>query len=318
MADLPPYPGTPRWVKVSGIVVGVLVLLVVIIVFTGIGGPHGPGRHASPGEAGGHGGWGLLMLLGVLVAATVALNWGWLVDRGWRWWPRTAPAPMTMTPGIRKLVLAAHVTSSVGSLGAVAVFLALAVVGLTSQDGEMVRAACVANEFIAWYIILPLILAALLVGVIQSLGTQWGLFRHYWILVKFLLTAGATIVLLLHMEAVSRMSDLAAEAIFSSTDFRALRIQLVVHAAGGLMVLLAATTLSVYKPWGLTAYGRRKQHEWRKVSQTDLLSYPDSSSAPDQGFTTTTPRWVYVVGIHAIGLALLFVVLHLTGVSLRH
>lgn len=53
MADLPPYPGTPRWVKVSGIVVGVLVLLVVIVLVTGLGGPHGPGRHTWSGDAGG-------------------------------------------------------------------------------------------------------------------------------------------------------------------------------------------------------------------------------------------------------------------------
>ncbi|MGH7931484.1 MAG: hypothetical protein ACREQV_27265 [Candidatus Binatia bacterium] len=96
-------------------------------------------------------------------------------------------------------------------------------------------------------------------------------------------------------------------------DFRALQIQLVVHAAGGLLALLAATILSVYKPWGMTSYGRRKQQERRKVSQADLLSYPDTSVGSDQGSTTSAPRWVYVVGIHAIGLALLFVVLHLAG-----
>src|SRR3546814_9163527 len=68
MAEVPPYPGAPRWVKVSGIVIGVLILLLGIIVFTGVGGEdHGPGRHGSPGEAGGRGGGGgLPMLLGVL------------------------------------------------------------------------------------------------------------------------------------------------------------------------------------------------------------------------------------------------------------
>ena len=53
MADRPPYPGTPRWVKVFGIIILVLVLLVVIIVFTGVGGEHGPGRHAPSGDTGG-------------------------------------------------------------------------------------------------------------------------------------------------------------------------------------------------------------------------------------------------------------------------
>ena len=49
------YPGTPRWVKVSGIVVLVLVLLVVIVMVAG-GGQHGPGRHLPSGSPGGPGG----------------------------------------------------------------------------------------------------------------------------------------------------------------------------------------------------------------------------------------------------------------------
>jgi hypothetical protein len=48
-ADPPPYPGTPRWVKVSGFVAGVLVLLVSILFYTAVGGPHGPGRHMQSG-----------------------------------------------------------------------------------------------------------------------------------------------------------------------------------------------------------------------------------------------------------------------------
>jgi hypothetical protein len=224
---------------------------------------------------------------------------------------------MTMTHRLRKFVLTAHITFSVGWLGAVVAYLALAVAGVISHDVSMVRAAYLSLELLGWFVIVPFSLAALLTGLVQSLGTPWGLFRHYWILVKFLLTTAATIVLLGHMPAVSRMSGVAAETALSSGDFCALRIQLVVHAAGGLVVLLAATTLSVYKPWGMTPYGRRKQDERRTVSQADLLSYPDASVRPGRGFTTTTPRWVYVVGIHAIGLVLLFVVLHLAGVGPR-
>jgi hypothetical protein len=224
---------------------------------------------------------------------------------------------MTMTPRINKFVLTAHITFSVGWLGAVVVYLALAIAGLISADAQMVRAAYLSMELIGWFVIVPFSLAALLTGLVQSLGTPWGLFRHYWILVKFLLTTGAAAVLLRHMPAVSRMSGVAAETALSGTDFRALRIQLMVHAAGGLLVLLAATTLSVYKPWGMTPYGRRKQHERRKAPRADLLTYPDASVAADRGFNTGAPRWAYVVGIHAIGLVLLFVVLHLTGVGPR-
>jgi hypothetical protein len=52
MANRPPYPGTPRWVKVFGIVVIVVVLLVVAMMMF-VGGEHGPGRHAPSGDAGG-------------------------------------------------------------------------------------------------------------------------------------------------------------------------------------------------------------------------------------------------------------------------
>ena len=224
-----------------------------------------------------------------------------------------------MTPRLRKFAFTAHITISIGWLGAVVAYLALAIAGLTSQDAQTVRATYLSMELIGWLVIVPFSLVALFTGLVQSLGTQWGLFRHYWILVKFLLTTVATGVLLWHMQVVSRMSDLAIETILSSADFRALRIQLVVHAAGGLLVLLAVTMLSVYKPWGMTSYGLGRAYEQRKLSQADLFSYPDPIVRPDQeGSITIAPRWLYVVGIHAIGLVLLFAVLHLTGVVPRH
>src|ERR1700739_4132295 len=116
-----------------------------------------------------------------------------------------------MTPGFRKLNLTAHVTSSVGWLGAVACFLVLSVVGLISHDAETVRGTYLAMNLIGQYIMVPLSVAALLTGVVHSLGTEWGLFRYYWVLAKFALTIGATILLLVHQfkavaEAARRVS----------------------------------------------------------------------------------------------------------------
>jgi hypothetical protein len=51
MAELPPYPGAPRWAKVFGIIALVVVLLFVILLFTRGPGGHGPGRH-MPSESG--------------------------------------------------------------------------------------------------------------------------------------------------------------------------------------------------------------------------------------------------------------------------
>jgi hypothetical protein len=171
---------------------------------------------------------------------------------------------MIMTSGLRKFVLTAHVTSSVGWLGAVVAYLALAVAALTSQDAQTVRAAWIAMELTGWFVIVPLALASVLIGVVNALGTPWGLFRHYWVLAKFLLTILATIILLLHMPTVSYFAGVAAET--DSVSLGGLRSELI-HAGGGLLLLLVATVLSVYKPRGMTPYGRCKQHEQRMVSQ---------------------------------------------------
>ena len=103
-----------------------------------------------------------------------------------------------MSQGLRKAMLTAHVVLSVGWLGAVVAFLVLSIAGLRSHDADMVRSAYLAMNLLGEFIIVPLSFAALLTGLVQSLGTQWGLFRHYWVLVKLTLTFGATALLLLH------------------------------------------------------------------------------------------------------------------------
>ena len=166
---------------------------------------------------------------------------------------------MTLSPRLRKLALTAHVVSSVGWLGAVVAFLALAVAGLTSQDAQMVRAAYLSMELTTWFIIVPLSLASILTGLVSSLGTTWGLFRHYWVLAKLLLTIVSTIILLLHTKPIGYIAGVAAETSLSSTDLGKLRLQLVADAGAALLVLLVNATLGVYKPRGMTRYGRRKQ-----------------------------------------------------------
>ena len=44
--------GTPRWVKVSLLVVGALVLVFVLANITGVAGDHGPGRHGGGDDSG--------------------------------------------------------------------------------------------------------------------------------------------------------------------------------------------------------------------------------------------------------------------------
>lgn len=164
---------------------------------------------------------------------------------------------MTMAPRLRKLALTAHVVCSVGWLGAVAAFLALSVVGLTSDDADTVRGAYLVMEPAAWFALVPLAFASLLTGLVQALGTKWGLFRHYWVIVKLLITIFSTAILLLYMETFSYM---AAVASASATDLDTVRsTSPLLHATAALVLLTTATVLAVFKPQGLTPYGRRRE-----------------------------------------------------------
>ena len=181
----------------------------------------------------------------------------------------------------RKLLLTVHLVASLGWIGALAVFFVHALAGVASADERIVRAASIAMGFTAWFVILPFSLITLLTGVVQALTSAWGLLRHYWLTFKLLLTVVATLVLLLKL---SPISQLAAAALSEGTSLAAsgtLRMSLLLHAAGGLVVLLAATTLGVLKPAGGTA-------------------------AP-------MPRWAKIFGGAAIGLLVLVIAMILFG-----
>jgi hypothetical protein len=102
-------------------------------------------------------------------------------------------------------------------------------------------------------VLLPLAFGALVTGVVQSLGSPWGLVRHYWVLFKLVITVLATLLLVVHLRVVDQVATAPAGAEVSS-----LRVQLVVDAAAAVVVLLLATVLSVVKPRGETGIGRRR------------------------------------------------------------
>lgn len=166
-----------------------------------------------------------------------------------------------MKPNARRLALTAHVASSVGWLGAVATFLGLAVIGLTSDDSETVRGAYLVMEPGARFVLVPLALASLLTGLIQAVGSTWGLLRHYWVLAKLAISVVSTIVLLLYLETFGLMAAVASDPGAEIRDVR--NASPALHAAAALVLLLVATTLAVYKPRGMTRYGWRKYREER-------------------------------------------------------
>lgn len=203
-----------------------------------------------------------------------------------------------MTPAVRKFALAAHITFSVGWLGAAAGFLALAVHGLIVQDAQLVRGLYLAMNVTGWYVIVPFCLASLATGLVVSLGGAWGLFRYYWVSAKFFLTIVSALILFGFSQTLNNIGVLSADATMPVDELRRLSQSPIIHSGGGLLVLLVVTGLSVYKPWGRTGYGRRKQNEQDKGLTSNRISFTKKSLG------------IYIL-IGIISLFLLFVILHL-------
>ena len=187
-----------------------------------------------------------------------------------------------MAPGVRKLALTVHLTTTLGWLGAVLVFAALAVIGLTSQQAQTVRGVYLVMEPAAWLVLLPLAFASLVTGLIQALGTSWGLLRHYWILFKLVMAVFITVVLLIYMETFRSMADVAADPGVGIAAVR--NASPLIHALLASLVLLVATVLAVYKPQGIT-------------------------SRLEEAASRRAPRWVRVFGIIVVAVIVVFVML---------
>ena len=167
---------------------------------------------------------------------------------------------MILSPGPRKILLVLHVSTSVSLMGAVAGFLVLAIVGLVSSDPTVGRIVYPAMNLLTRILILPLVLVSLGVGVVQSLVTPWGLFRHWWIVAKLAINFIVLAVLLVQMRGIRLVAEAAASG-GSLDGLFGVRASFILHATGGLLALLVPLALSTYKPRGLTRYGWRKQAE---------------------------------------------------------
>jgi hypothetical protein len=221
----------------------------------------------------------------------------------------TGVAFMGFAPALRRFTFTTHVTTSVGWIGAVLVFLALAAIGLSSQDERTVRGTYLVMAPAAWFVLVPLAHASLLSGIALSLGTPWGLFRHYWVVLKLLITAFSTVILLIYMGTFRQMAGVAADPVVELGLVR--NPSPMVHAILALVLLVIATVLAIYKPFGMTPYASRKVAKSRQ-SATVVSAETVVPATP-----TKTLGWPYVAAVLAI-VALLFLLLHRAGITMHH
>lgn len=163
------------------------------------------------------------------------------------------PTARQLSRRSRKAWLLAHVITSVGWLGAGAANLVLAAVAL---DGEMrlEPTACYrAIHLIDTYAVIPAAFGSLGTGLVVSLGTKWGLFTHWWVLGKLVLTI---VVITFSTFGLGFWIERSLGAHPGPSPHA---VAIVIGATGNVIAFLGMTALSVYKPRGLVRTSRRRQ-----------------------------------------------------------
>lgn len=177
----------------------------------------------------------------------------------------------------RAALLTVHVAMSVGWLGLDGALVALEITGLSTANPESRAGIGAAMAVIACWVLIPVVFASLASGLVLALSTPWGLGRYWWVLVKCgiagALTGAGLAFLLPQLPAlVAGGSEPAG-------------IQTLIARALALVLLLAATGLSVVKPWGKTPRGRAGQPAGRQPERQPRKQSalgPGSDSVPAQ------------------------------------
>ena len=151
---------------------------------------------------------------------------------------------MRLPPRRRKLVLTVHVITAVGWLGVDLVLLTFGISGLAGAEEDLVYPA---QSYIGRMLFTPLSVLVWLIGVVNAIFTPWGLLRHWWVVVKLLVTT-----LMLGLVLFLLYPSLADAGTLAGDLPRRDRINMVVAPSVSTSLLIFATVLSTYKPWGRT------------------------------------------------------------------
>ncbi len=137
--------------------------------------------------------------------------------------------------------------------------MALEVTALTSGDPAVQGGIAAAMGALASWVLIPVVFTSLVTGLVLALSTPWGLVRHWWVLAKcgIALTLTATGLALM----LPRLDRIIAG------DGEPVQMQTLLVRSLALILLLAATGLSVIKPWGKTPHGRAARTTGKHVQQ---------------------------------------------------
>jgi hypothetical protein len=169
-----------------------------------------------------------------------------------------------VSPPVYRLLLTTHIVVSGVWLGVAVAKLTLSLVALIT-GAQGVGEALYSSMRVVYLAFPPTAVATLVTGVLLSLGTKWGLLRHYWVATKLALSIGVIVTGIaladrLVQESIAAPGGGAIGGGAITEIVLAPATLLISLSVAHVLMLGVATVLSVYKPWGRTGIGHAKQY----------------------------------------------------------
>lgn len=165
-----------------------------------------------------------------------------------------------LAPAWRKAVLVLHVVSGIGWMGVDIALFVLLMTARTSDDATLVVSGFNAIRIIVPAAVPPLSLSILITGTLLGLGTSWGLFRYWWVLMKLCLSLIMTVLVFVSLvPGVNQLAQLdltTTSADAARASLGDVPTQLLFPPVVSFLMLGTATVLSIYKPWRHTPWNR--------------------------------------------------------------
>ncbi|MGW0434630.1 hypothetical protein ACWDV4_19090 [Micromonospora sp. NPDC003197] len=178
-----------------------------------------------------------------------------------------------MSPRTRKVWLTLHVGFSVGWLGVALTMTVLALIGRFADSHAARHGAYEVLHVVDLAAAIPSMFLSIITGLVVSLGTKWGLVRHWWVITKFAISA--SIPLLAGTVESALADELAVRTVDPAVDPGGTGMALTAILAAFTIALWVATILSVVKPWGRTRWGRAAdawERETRRRSEAGRVA----------------------------------------------
>ncbi|GIP40677.1 hypothetical protein J31TS4_39570 [Paenibacillus sp. J31TS4] len=154
----------------------------------------------------------------------------------------------------KQWIVVIHVLSVVCWLGGAMVMLLLGLYMQKAENGEQLYYTLENMHLIDVVFVRYTALLALFTGIVLSVWTNWGLFKHYWILIKLILTVALIAFGIKYMGAwlsqIVRIAQQERSLALSDTAFLNASYSLIGGAAANIVSLIFMTAISYIKPFG--------------------------------------------------------------------